>query len=61
MFPCECIDPECPEHTGKSSCDNRGVMILYRVDMTDRGGTGFCVGCGDDAMESGLFAAKEAH
>ncbi len=53
MVKCECADPGCPVCFGK--CDKKAVMCLLRVDMEDITGTLFCQGCGEDAMESGLF------
>lgn len=52
---CECSDPGCPVHEGKSSCDQKATHLLYRVDMEDQTGTAFCAGCGEDAFDSGLF------
>lgn len=55
---CECSDPGCAEHQGKSACGNTKRQTLYRVDMEDRTGTYFCLGCGEDAAESGLFGSE---
>ena len=33
---------------------------LYRCDMEDNTGVAFCGDCASDAMESGVFATKEA-
>jgi hypothetical protein len=53
---CECTDPGCPVHKGKSECSHFGrVVTLYRVDMEDETGTRMCRACAEDAMESGLF------
>jgi hypothetical protein len=58
-FSCECADTGCPHHQGTAYCLQKYAMILFRVDMADRGGTKFCVQCGDDALASGVFAPKE--
>lgn len=50
---CECSDPKCPECGG--NCNHTATEILYRVDMDDSNGTGFCDQCSADAMHSGLF------
>lgn len=57
MFgPCECSDPGCPEHKGKSRCSYTGeVMLLYRIDMEDKTGSAMCEKCASDAFESGVF------
>jgi len=52
---CECADHACP--VCKGNCRQVATGILYRVDMDDVTGTAFCEGCGEDAMESGLFTA----
>lgn len=52
---CECSDPGCPVHPGKSECGNRAKTILVRSDMEDRTGTAFCAECASDALDSGLF------
>jgi hypothetical protein len=52
---CQCSDPGCPVHAGKSSCTHRAITALVRVDMEDITGTAFCRACADDAFESGLF------
>ena len=52
---CECADPACPACLGE--CVRPMEIILYRVDM-DGGPVRFCSKCGDDALESGLFDAK---
>lgn len=52
---CECSDPGCPVHMGKSNCIKYAYVILYRVDMEDNSGTAMCEECADDAMMSGLF------
>lgn len=55
---CECADPGCPAHKGKSTCTGAGHQILRRVDMDDRTGTRMCKACAADAYESGLFEAS---
>ena len=53
---CECVDPGCPIHTGKSQCGNTPAAgIAYRVDMEDQTGTPMCEGCLEDAADSGVF------
>lgn len=54
---CNCTDPGCPACNG--SCKRGQSVILYRVDMDDEGGTGFCEACAEDAYESGLFQTSE--
>lgn len=54
-IPCECTDPGCPKHPGKSSCPNYAKGIVYRVDMEDETGTWMCKRCKEDALESGVF------
>ncbi len=56
---CECSDPGCPVHQGVAQCLIPASMVLYRVDMEDVTGTAFCDGCGDDAMDSGVFRYEE--
>lgn len=56
---CECCDPGCPVHKGKSQCKNKQrCTTFYRIDMEDLTGTKMCPGCGDDAMNSGLFRTR---
>lgn len=52
--PCECSDPGCPVHRGRS-CSRNATWNLRRVDMEDRSGTNFCLECSEDAHSSGLF------
>jgi hypothetical protein len=52
---CECWDHSCPVHLERLGCVNTATETLFRVDMQDESGTGFCEACGDDAFESGLF------
>ena len=56
---CECTDPGCKRHLGKSTCQDNGYTILYRIDMHDETGTVMCVDCTDDAFSSGLFTTNE--
>lgn len=51
---CECQDPNCPVCHGK--CRRKQYSTLYRVDMEDLSGTGFCRECSEDAFNSGLFS-----
>ena len=53
---CQCADPGCPACNG--SCKRGQSVILYRVDMEDTSGTGFCEACAADAHESGLFDSE---
>lgn len=55
MSKCECSDPGCPVHNGRSSCNKVAKQCLVRVDMEDKTGTLFCFDCAEDAMESGVF------
>ncbi len=55
---CECADPGCPAHSGKSDCRNVANSLLYRVDMEDETGTALCDDCADDAFDSGLFTTE---
>lgn len=57
MDRCECGNRACPSCHGQ--CCRWAVMTLYRVDMQDEGGTAMCDGCGEDALESGLFATRD--
>lgn len=54
---CECADPRCPAHSGKSDCRAKAFQILRRVDMLDLNGTAMCNDCADDAFDSGLFTS----
>lgn len=56
---CECADPGCRVHSGKSACGKPSATILYRVDMEDETGTAFCEECASHAFESGVFAENE--
>ena len=58
MRHCECSDPGCPAHQGKSECNKSRLVVVYRVDMEDRTGTAMCPRCADDAMDSGVFYTK---
>ena len=53
---CECSDPGCPCCEG--SCVGEVTMTLFRSDMDDESGVEFCVGCGEDALESGVFYSE---
>lgn len=56
MKKCECADPGCRAHLGRSKCNREAAQTLFRVDMEDKTGTRFCDHCTLDAMESGVFA-----
>ncbi len=56
---CECYDPGCNAHRGSDTCKTQGVTILYRIDMEDETGSLMCEACCEDAMECGLFVAKD--
>ena len=58
-YTCECSDPGCQAHKGKSACRRTGFDILYRIDMDDETGTVMCEACADDAFSSGMFTTKE--
>ena len=53
---CQCCDPGCPVHEGKSECSRPAKTTVRRIDMDD-GKTTFrmCNKCADDALESGVF------
>lgn len=53
---CGCGDKACPAHMGEASCVERRVIMLRRIHTDDLTGTGFCHQCGDEALDSGLFA-----
>ena len=57
-YACECEDRQCPAHLGEN-CKEIGKILLFRIDMDDASGTLFCERCAEDALESGLFRAKE--
>jgi len=56
---CQCADPKCRNeinHKSSPLCNRYGtVVVLYRIDMEDAGGTAFCDECAEDALDSGLF------
>jgi len=60
MRACECTDPGCPVHEGVSSCEGKGRVRLYRIDMDDRSGSLFCRECANDAFDSGVFTNRQA-
>jgi hypothetical protein len=53
MTDCECSDPLCLHCEGH--CESPSTQVLYRIDIEDITGTGFCDQCGADAYESGVF------
>lgn len=53
---CECSDPRCPVHNGRSECRRAATTTLYRSDTNDYSGVRYCDPCADDALESGLFS-----
>ena len=53
MESCKCGDPKCPYCAGH--CTRDVEVALYRIDMPDASGTGFCEPCANDALESGMF------
>lgn len=53
---CECSDPGCPVHRGKSECHLRAKYNVFRIDTEDKTGTFMCQGCMEDAMDSGVFS-----
>lgn len=59
MMRCQCSDPECGTDHGNNKCRGAYCETLYRIDMTDETGTDFCEDCAQDAMNSGLFDARE--
>ena len=52
---CECSDPECPIHFGKSDCTRKSCIVMFRKNMTNETGTAMCGACADDAFYSGTF------
>lgn len=50
--PCECTDPRCPVHEGKSQCTNAAKECLRRTDMVDKTGTLMCYECGEDMRDA---------
>lgn len=52
---CECTDPGCPQHMGKSCCQERAVSTLFRTDMLDETGTRLCQECANDCLDQGMF------
>ena len=57
---CECTDAGCKTHRDVSECSQPVYETLYRCDMEDKTGVAFCGDCASDAIESGVFATKEA-
>jgi hypothetical protein len=53
---CECSDPGCPEHEGKSECTKQAKHMVRRIDFEGQPKCYFCQGCYEDAIESGVFA-----
>lgn len=53
---CECSDPGCKGHEGKSECTRNACVMLRRIDFVDRPKCYFCEVCAEDAHESGVFA-----
>ena len=59
---CQCFDGQCAaQHEGQ--CDQEVEFTLVRHDMEQfkndpAAEVTFCVGCADDAIESGLFRLK---
>lgn len=54
---CQCADPGCKACKGQHGRDIAGTRgyvkatsTLYRVDMQDFYGTGFCTACANDAL-----------
>ena len=57
---CECTDAGCKTHRDVAECSKPVYETLYRCDMEDKTGVAFCGDCASDAIESGVFATKEA-
>lgn len=54
---CECSDPGCKAHEGKSECTRKAVTTVSRYDYEiDGDHFRFCRACADDAIESGVFS-----
>ena len=53
---CQCADPGCPVHDGRSRCNRNATTTMYRIEVEDETGTPMCDGCALDASESGVFA-----
>jgi hypothetical protein len=57
---CECSDPGCPIHPGKTECsETDDIVTVFRSDMEDETGTEMCSGCASDALESGVFYTED--
>mgnify|MGYP001557959701 FL=1 len=56
LGPCECGDPGCPMHKGKSKCKEQATRKVRRIDMGDSDYIPMCDGCADDALDSGVFS-----
>lgn len=52
---CECCDPGCTGHEGKSECQRKPRLVLRRIDFADTPRCAFCNTCAEDALESGAF------
>ena len=50
---CDCADSGCV--CGGGCRSREGVVTYFRIDMADEAGTDFCLECGADALDSGLF------
>jgi hypothetical protein len=59
-YTCECTDPGCPVHSGKSQCTHTSRLTpVYRIDMEDQTGTLMCPACLTDALDSGVFTTEK--
>lgn len=63
---CECTESVCPvtvadtgQHPEGPRCSQPAVMHLFPVVRHLKGPVDFCEPCGDDALQSGLFATGE--
>lgn len=54
---CECADPGCPHCAGK--CTEWAEYRLTRIDFAGRPTCDMCQACGEDALDSGVFALEE--
>jgi len=52
---CECPNLDCAVCGELAECPEPVQEVLYRRDERDSHGTAFCEGCGEAAIDSGLY------